>query len=99
MSIKRVAPHLPVGDHVDPRLGLRFERFVDGAVLETLELERGDLCLLIAAARLRQVGRAQQAADHLALRLNGVRRKPGLHTYLYRVTRPSSRSAPGFLRC
>src|SRR5438876_5045000 len=53
VPVEGVAPHLTVGDHVDPGLRLDLDRLVDRAVLETLELGRADLTRLVAAAGLR----------------------------------------------
>jgi hypothetical protein len=50
---------------------LGLDRLIDGTVFETLELDLGNRLLLMAAARLRQVGWAEKAADHLAPRMNG----------------------------
>src|SRR5256712_5583957 len=86
--VKGIAPHLAIGDHVDPGERLRFQRFVDSAVLEMFELRRRDLSLLVAAARLHQVGRAQEATNHLALRLHGFHRPPVLHLRLHRLDYP-----------
>src|SRR6202022_2255659 len=65
VPVERVAPHLAIGDHVDPCQHLGLDRLVDGAVLEALELGRVDLPEFVAAARFGQVRWTKQAAYDL----------------------------------
>src|SRR5262249_59269759 len=62
----RVAPHLAVGDDRHARSGLERDGIVDGVVLDAFELGVADRARGVARASLLQVGRAQQASDHLA---------------------------------
>ena len=63
---ERVASQLAVGDDVEPGRLLQPDRLVDGPVLDALELGRGQPPGVEGLARVHQVGRAQEAADHVA---------------------------------
>ncbi len=72
MAEEGVAAQLAVGDHVEAGLLLEPHRLVDRAVLDLLERGGGELAALELVAGGLELGRAQQAAYHVAAdRLGG----------------------------
>jgi RimJ/RimL family protein N-acetyltransferase len=59
------AAHLAVGDHVDAGALLLRDHLIDRAILDALEVARGEPTLLECGARLLQVPRAEHRSDHL----------------------------------
>jgi hypothetical protein len=63
MSEERIAPHLAVGHDVETRVLLQGDGVSDGAVLDELELRRGQLSLFVFLPRLEQGSRTEQASN------------------------------------
>ena len=65
LALEGEPAHLAVGDHVETGVRLQREGRVDGAVLDRLELRAGEAAGRQALLRLQQLGRPEQAADHV----------------------------------
>ena len=65
MTEERITPHLAIGDHVQARLRLQGNGFIDGAIFDLLELGIADLARAVSLARFLQISRAQQTAHHI----------------------------------
>jgi len=70
MAEEGVSPHLAVGDHVQPDVGLKGDGLVDGPALDPLEPGVGDLPGLEPLPGLFQIIRPQQAPNDIASELD-----------------------------
>src|SRR3984893_18669673 len=61
---KMRAAHLAIGCYVDAARFLQCDRFVNGAILDAFELERGELVRLPIPARLLEVAGPQERTNH-----------------------------------
>jgi hypothetical protein len=80
LALKRLPPHLPVGDDLQPEALLQRDRVIDGAVFDRFEFRGGDCPDAELFLRRAQFRRAKQTAndvgpcfDHVLLWLTAVR--------------------------
>ena len=67
LTLKRLPPHLAIGNNLQPGIFLQGNRLVDGVILDFLKLRRAESAGGELFLRGKQLRRSQQASHHIGM--------------------------------